>query len=96
MARELRRIDISDVPELLKIAEDVHATGEPCVLRRDSEDLAVLMPAKRRAPRVPRGKPTTADDPLWNIVGIGSSQGPTDVSANKHKYLAEAYAAEAQ
>ncbi|MGH2561746.1 MAG: hypothetical protein ACRDJH_21985 [Thermomicrobiales bacterium] len=38
-------------------------------------------------------KPITADDPLWNRVGIGDSgpHGPTDVARNKHKYLAEAY-----
>ena len=49
--------------------------------------------AERAKPqrRLPRGKPTSADDPLWSIIGIGRSDGPTDVSANKHKYLAEAY-----
>jgi len=51
--------------------------------------------AERAKPqrRLPRGKPTSADDPLWSIIGIGRSDGPTDVSANKHKYLAEAYEA---
>jgi excisionase family DNA binding protein len=39
-------------------------------------------------------KPTSADDPLWNIIGIadGDESDPTDMSANKHRYLAEAYA----
>lgn len=37
------------------------------------------------------GRPTSANDPLWNIIGIASDDdGPTDVSSNKHKYLAEA------
>ena len=48
----------------------------------------------RSASGIPRGKPTSADDALWQIVGIGRSSGPTDVSANKLNYLAEAYAAE--
>jgi hypothetical protein len=62
------------------------------VLRRDSEDLAVLTPVKAaRRPRVKKG-PFTSDDALWDIVGIGESEGPTDVSENKHRYLAEAYA----
>ena len=39
-----------------------------------------------------RSGPTSADDLLWKIVGIGRSQGSTGVAANKHKYLAEAYA----
>ncbi len=34
---------------------------------------------------------TSEDDPLWRIVGIGESSGPTDVSVRKHDYLAEAY-----
>ena len=36
------------------------------------------------------GKPFTFDDPLWEIVGIGRSEGPNDVARNKHKYLADA------
>jgi hypothetical protein len=34
----------------------------------------------------------TMQDPLWNIVGIGQSDGPGDVSSSKLKYLAEASA----
>ncbi|MBI4493356.1 MAG: methionine adenosyltransferase [Chloroflexi bacterium] len=41
---------------------------------------------------IPQGKPFTMDDSLWNIVGIGESEGPTDISEHKHQYLAEAYA----
>jgi len=37
------------------------------------------------------GRPTTADDPLWNIVGIIDDEGPTDVARNHDAYLAEAY-----
>jgi excisionase family DNA binding protein len=35
-------------------------------------------------------------DSLWNIVGIAESDGPGDVSADKHKYLADAYGAHQQ
>ena|SRR5437762_11961845 len=37
------------------------------------------------------GKPIAADDPLSRLIGIGRSDGPGDISANKHRYLAEAY-----
>jgi len=47
-------------------------------------------------PRIPRGKPTSADDPLWSIIGIACSDGPGDVSQNKLKYLADAYAPKAE
>jgi hypothetical protein len=40
----------------------------------------------------PGGKRFTRDDALWSIVGIADDPGgPTDVSENKLKYLAEAY-----
>jgi hypothetical protein len=48
---ELESIDISKVPELLRLAEEVRTTGEPRVLRRDREDIAVLMPIVQASPR---------------------------------------------
>ncbi len=48
----------------------------------------------RKAASARRGKLFTKDDSLFNIIGIakGSADGVTDVSENKYKYLAEAYA----
>lgn len=41
------------------------------------------------------GRPTSEDDPLWRIIGIGESKdGVTDVSTNMHKYIAEALLSE--
>ena len=95
MAKELKHIDISNVPELLRIVEDMRASNEPRVLQREHEDVAILRPVKKaRKPRVPRGKPLTKDDPIFNLIGIatGPDDGVHDVSENKHKYLADAYA----
>jgi hypothetical protein len=36
-------------------------------------------------------KPISADNPLWNIAGIGRSVEPTNVAKRKDDYLAEAY-----
>lgn len=44
MARELKVTDIGDLPELVRLAEEVHDTGEPRLLRREGEDLALLTP----------------------------------------------------
>ncbi len=96
MAKELNPIDVTDRPELLRIAEEVHATKEPRLLRRAREDLAILTPAVPAGERVRRGRAFTMSDSLWNIVGIGRSEGPTDVAQNKHEYLAEAYADHAE
>jgi hypothetical protein len=56
MAKELAPIDITNIPDLLRVAEDVHATKRPRVLRRNDEDIAVVMPiagapGSRRSPR---------------------------------------------
>jgi hypothetical protein len=89
MAKEPRHIDISSIPELQKLVREVRQTNEPSILREEREDVAMLTPLKPVTKRGVRGKPTTADDPLWKLVGIGHS-GKGDISANKHKYLAEA------
>jgi hypothetical protein len=90
MAKEPKRIDISRMPELLSLAQEVRSTNEPALLQQDHEDLAMLTPIKPVTKSKARGKPTSADDPLWKLIGIGHS-GKRDISENKHKYLAEAY-----
>jgi hypothetical protein len=89
MAKEPRRIDISRIPELLSIAQEVRRTNESRILKQENEDLAMLTPITPVTKRSIRGKPTSADDPLWKLIGIGHS-GKGDISENKHKYLAEA------
>ena len=87
MARELKSIDVSDQPELRRVAEEVYATQEARVLRSNNEDLAILRPAgKVRAARSRRV--LTKDDPLWELVGSAVDAGPTDAS-EKHAYLGE-------
>jgi len=59
MSKELLSIDITKTPELLRLAEEVHSTGMPRVLRRDDEDLAVIVPIRPQR-RIKR-PPTQAD-----------------------------------
>jgi hypothetical protein len=49
MAKELKPVDISHTPELLRLVEEVQATRTPRVLVREREELAVLMPVQRVA-----------------------------------------------
>ena len=51
MAREIRPIDVSRIPDLLRIAEEVGRSGEARVLRSDDKDLAVVVPVRARARR---------------------------------------------
>ena len=96
MAKELQHFDVTKIPGLLALAEELRVSGEPCLLVRDQEQIAVITPIKPKARRAPRPKKgvLTEDDSFWNIVGIaGDVDDPvTDVSSNKHHYVAEAYA----
>ena len=91
MARQLRIVDVSDQPDVLRMAEEVRATREPRLLRRDGEDLAMLTPVRR--PRRPpsRARPLTRDDALFRLIGIAEGSVPGGVSGKKHEYLARAY-----
>ena len=89
MAKEPKRIDISRMPELLHLAQEVQSTNESRILQQDNEDVALLTPITPVAKRRARGKPTSADDPLWTLIGIGHS-GKGDISEHTHTYLAEA------
>jgi len=53
-------IDITNMPDLVKIAEEVEATKTPRELKRENKTVAVIMPAKKAPPRKKREK-TKAD-----------------------------------
>jgi hypothetical protein len=91
VARQLKPIDISNTPDLLKLAEEVQRSKEPYLLQRDNEDIAVLMPAPKRTKSGTRVKPVETDDALFRSIGSGRSGIPGGVSGKKHEYLARAY-----
>lgn len=96
MAREIEAIDITNTPDLLRLAEEVARSGVSRVLRSDDRDVAVIIPVPLSPEAGRLGKPTSPDDPLWSIIGIADPADfpnvPADVSVNKHRYLADAYA----
>lgn len=81
MASEVKAIDISDVPELVRLAEEVRTTGERRLLRRDGEDGAMLVPAR---PRRKRAK-TKADYEAF----LSSAGSWKDVDTDK--FIADVY-----
>jgi hypothetical protein len=89
--KELKPIDISTIPETLRLAREVARTRVPVMLTTDQEDLAVLTPAAKAPRRSSRAKAFTTDDPLFALIGIGRSQTPGGVSERKHEALARAY-----
>jgi hypothetical protein len=48
MSTNLTSIDISHLPDLLRIAEEVKATKTPRELKRDRKTVAILMPPQTR------------------------------------------------
>ena len=93
-------IEISNKPELSELADEVSRTRRPRALRRGGRTVAVVVPAPRvryanHRPRRRKEPGLGPNDTLWNIIGIiDDPGGPTDVSSNKHKYLADIYYAE--
>jgi hypothetical protein len=91
MAKEPKRIDISQIPELLSMAQEVQSTNESRILQQDSEDLALLSPVQPKKRSQTKAQPVTSDDALFQLIGIGKSGIPGGVSGKKHEYLARAY-----
>jgi hypothetical protein len=89
--KELRRIDISRIPELLHLAHEVRSTNESAVLQQEREDLAILSPIRPKKRSQSKAQPVTSDDALFRLIGIGKSGIPGGVSGKKHEYLARAY-----
>ena len=69
MAKEVQSIDISNVPEILRLAEEVQKSKQPCLLIRDDEQLAVIMPRHQGRRRGRRNGVITRDDPLFHRIG---------------------------
>ena len=95
MAKELKPIDISNTPDLLRLAQEVQRTQQPRVLVTEAEELAVVVPVPSKPKRSRRTKGSAnPNEWLLRLIDLGTdapADRPTDVSSNKHKYLAEAY-----
>jgi hypothetical protein len=96
MAKEMKPVDITHTPDVLRLAEEVARSGIPYVLKKDNKDVAELRPVSSTPSRSRRrGKPTSQNDPLWRIVGMADADAPkdlpADISSNVDKYLADAY-----
>lgn len=87
-----------ELRQLVDRLDDVHAREaldylRSHVLNEDTHSDDDLKPVGQNEDEMflKRGRPTSADDPLWNIIGIGRSAEPTDVARFKDEYLAEAF-----
>jgi hypothetical protein len=76
MPEYIKSIEIGDLPEVLQLAEEVHHSHEPRVLRREGEDLALVVPLPRKTTR-PR-KRTEADYEAFRSAAGGWKDLDTD------------------
>lgn len=93
MATDLKALDISGLPEVARLADEVRATGQSRVLVRGEEEVAVIAPPPKRRRQAPRAKASGATRPnawLEPLIGQGSSARPESVARNVHQYVARA------
>ncbi len=85
-------IDVTTSAELRRVAEQVRQTRQPVPLTQGDEVIAVVQPApkvgRKQRPARRAAAPNTW---LTNLIGLGASDGPGDVSENVDHYLAQAY-----
>lgn len=53
---EIMHIDVAGDPELVRLAEELHRTGQPRVLRASGRDLAIVLPVGDEAGAESRAK----------------------------------------
>ena len=87
MAQQLEPVTFD---EFLSNADSIFAQieqeGKGVLVEHDGTLFSVKM---KRPKTKKRSKVITSQDSILHIIGIGASQGPTDTSTNKHRYLAD-------
>ena len=76
MAAELTPVDISSIPELAHLADEVQRTRQPRRLRRGDKDVAVLMPAPSALDAGYQSIPALDPPRSWDEV--------TEIAAEEH------------
>jgi hypothetical protein len=71
MTDRARAVDVSNNPDLLRIAEEVLASRQPRLLRRENEDLALVVPISLAATHGARPDwEQELDASIWHDAGI--------------------------
>jgi hypothetical protein len=78
MARALPAIDVEDSPELERLVEELQVSGEPVVLRRDGEPVAVVLSPDWRSDRE-RGRELSEAERRAFLTTAGGWKGLLDV-----------------
>jgi hypothetical protein len=80
VAKAFVPVDISNSPDVLHLAEEVRRTKTPHLLRRDSEDIALLVPVSSASTRHTRKvRAHTKEDDEAFLRSAGGWKGNVDV-----------------
>jgi hypothetical protein len=74
MSKHMTPIDISDIPDLLRIVEDMKDAKEPRILKKGNAPVAMLTPFE------------STGEALLRLAAIGG-KGPADLSTRIDEYL---------
>jgi predicted amidohydrolase YtcJ len=94
MAQQLGPVTFDEfLSNAASIFAQIEQEGKGVLVEHDGALFSVEM---KRPRTKKRGRGITSQDSILHIIGIGASQGPTDISTNKHQYLAAAIYSMAQ
>jgi len=88
MSSMLSPVDISNMPDLLDLVEEVEATKTPRELKRDDKVVAVLSPVVQKK----KANQESTGDALLRLAKLGEKlqvKAPADVSSRIDDYLYE-------
>ncbi len=83
MSRHLTPLDISNMPDLVRLAEEVARTNAPRELKRDKQTVAVLMPV------APATKAKTVYEASLAAIGSWSDLDADELIANIYRWRKE-------
>ncbi len=81
--RRTRTVDISTIPELVSLVDEMQRTGRPCVLARENVTVAILTPIRpTRLSRRPRARhdPLSAVERTAGIFRSAAKSPPASVA----------------
>jgi hypothetical protein len=88
MAQQLEPVTFDEFLEnAASIFAQIEQEGKGVLVEHDGSLFSVKM---KRSKTHKKSRGITPQDSILHIIGIGASEGPTDTSTNKHRYLADA------
>ncbi len=85
MVAERKVVDVETVPELAPLTDEVAATRQPIVLRKQGKDLAKIIPIEGLSPYSP-GRRKTPEDRQAFLASAGGWQGVVDETSMEEIY----------